>query len=158
MHMRRSSTTRGLVLFLAVLGAAHLACVGGHIPPTMFQFENVVPYTPPDEGGWKAAQVLVLLYKISPAFPQSATCDIEVGVPVMNGDGWVTHGAAQAAAAEAADRAARIVLRERLPTALACIQFRTHMQSIMNQSVSTPVRGARVTGFNGVLASRKTFP
>jgi len=76
----------------------------------------------------------------------------------MNGDGWVTDGAAQAAAAEAADRAARIVLRERLPTALACIQFRTHMQSIMNQSVSTPVRGARVTGFNGVLASRKTFP
>jgi hypothetical protein len=158
MHMRRSSTPRGFVLFLAVLGAAQLACVGGHIPPTMFEFEKVVPYTPPDEGGWKAAQVLILLYKISPAFPQSATCDIEVGVPVMNGDGWVTDGAAQAAAAEAADRAARIVLRERLPTALACIQFRTHMQSIMNQSVSTPIRGARVTGFNGVLASRKTFP
>jgi hypothetical protein len=98
MHLRRSSTPRGIVLFLVVLGAAQLACVGGHIPPSMFQFENVVPYSPPEPGGWKAAQVVILLGRISPAFPQSATCDIEVGVPEMNKHGWVTDGAAQAAA------------------------------------------------------------
>ena len=158
MHMRRSSAPRGFVLFLAVLGATQLACVGGHIPPTTFEFENVVPYKPPEGGGWKAAQVLILLYKISPAFPQSATCDIEVGVPERYGTTWVTNGAAQAAAAEAADRAARIVLRERLPTALACQRFREHMERIMQSSVSVPIPGARVSGFKGVLASRKTFP
>jgi hypothetical protein len=146
------------VLFLAVLGAAQMACVGGHIPPSTFQFENVVPYTPPEGGGWKAAQVVILLYKISPAFPQSATCDIEVGVPEMNLNGWVTNGAAQAAAAEAADRAARIVLREHVPTALACDQFRKHMQSIMNNPMFNSIPGAQVTAFKRVLASRKTFP
>ncbi len=87
--MRRSSTARGLVLFLALLGLALLACVGGHIPPSMFEFENVVPYAPPGPGGWKAAQVLILLSRISPVFPQAATCDIEVGVPERNANGWV---------------------------------------------------------------------
>jgi hypothetical protein len=158
MHMRLSFTARGVVLFLAVLGAAHLACVGGHIPPSMFQFENVVPYTPPEGGGWKAAQVLILLNRISPAFPQSATCDIEVGVPERYGNTWVTDEAAQAAAAKAADKAARIVLRERLPTALACDQFRKHMARILTDPGSGSIPGARVTGFQRVLVSRKTFP
>jgi len=156
--MRRSSTPRGFVLFLAVLGAAQLACVGGHIPPSTFEFENIVPYTPPDGGGWKAAQVLILLYKISPAFPQSATCDIEVGVPERQGNMWVPDEAAQAAAAQAADQAARIVLRERLPTALACDQFRKHMQHIIRNSVTAPILRAQVTGFQRELVSRKTFP
>ena len=69
MHMQRSSAARGLVLFLTLLGSAQLACVGGHIPPSMFQFENIVPYTPPDGGGWKAAQVLILLHRISSRLP-----------------------------------------------------------------------------------------
>jgi hypothetical protein len=158
MHMRRSSTARGLVLFLALLGSTLLACVGGHIPPSMFEFENVVPYAPPGPGGWKAAQVLILLNRISPVFPQAATCDIEVGVPERNVNGWVLDEAAQVAAAQAADEAARIVLRERLPTALACKQFREHMQRIMKSSVSNPIPGAQVTGFKRVLVSRKTFP
>jgi hypothetical protein len=158
MHMRRSYTARGLVLFLALFCSAQIACVGGHIPPSMFQFENVVPYTPPGAGGWKAAQVLILLHRISPVFPQSATCDIEVGVPERHGDTWVLDEAAQVAAAQAADEAARIVLRERLPTALACDQFRKHMERIMKNSVSAPIPGARVTGFQRVLVSRKTFP
>ncbi|KFA93760.1 hypothetical protein [Archangium violaceum] len=159
MRMRRSLPVRGLVVFLALLSSAWLACVGGHIPPSTFQFENVVPYTPPGEGGWKAAQVLVLLSKISSSFPQSATCDIEVGVPERNLNGWVTDEDAQVAAAEAADRAARIVLRQRLMTAVACKQFREHMQRLMQSSeVSKPIPGARVSGFKGVLVSRKTFP
>ena len=69
MHTRLSSTTRGVLLVLALLGACPLACVGGHIPPSMFQFQNVVPYTGPKEGGWKVAQVLILLSKLSPMFP-----------------------------------------------------------------------------------------
>lgn len=157
MHMRRASPARGLVV-LALLASAWLACVGGHIPPSTFQFENVVPYTPPDGGGWKAAQVLVLLSRISPSFPQSATCDIEVGVPERYGNTWVTDEDAQAAAAEAADRAARIVLRERLMTAVACEQFRQHMERLMQSEVSKPISGARVSKFKRVLASRKTFP
>ncbi|HEX5751830.1 MAG TPA: hypothetical protein VFZ09_36760 [Archangium sp.] len=79
MLMRRSFLARRLVVFLALFSSAWLACVGGHIPPSTFQFEKVIDYTPPEGGGWKAAQVLVLLSRISPAFPQSATCDIEVG-------------------------------------------------------------------------------
>jgi hypothetical protein len=158
MHMRRSFPARGLVVFLALLASAWLACVGGHIPPSTFQFEKVVSYTPPDGGGWKAAQVLILLSKISNAFPQSATCDIEVGVPERNLDGWVTNEDAQVAAAEAADRAARIVLRQRLMTAVACEQFRQHMQRLMRTEVSKPIRGAQVTKFNRELVSRKTYP
>jgi hypothetical protein len=156
--MRRSATARGLVLLLALLGSTLLACVGGHIPPSMFQFENIVPYAPPEGGGWKAAQVLVLLHRISPVFPQAATCDIEVGVPERYANTWVTNADAQAAAAEAADRAARIVLRQRVPTALACKQFREQMERLMQSAVSIPIPGARVSGFNRVLSSRKTFP
>lgn len=158
MRMRRSSAARGLMLFLTLLGSAQLACVGGHIPPSMFHFENIVPYTPPNGGGWKAAQVLILLHRISPIFPQSATCDIEVGVPERYGNTWVANADAQVAAAEAADRAARIVLRQRLPTALACDQFRKQMERLMQSSVSIPIPGARVSGFQRVLVSRKTFP
>ncbi len=156
--MRLSLTARGALLFLAVLGAAQLACVGGHIPPSMFQFQNVVPYTPPDGGGWKVAQVLILLNRISPVFPVSATCDIEVGVPERHGNIWVTNEAAQAAAAKAADEAARIILREHLPTALACKQFREHMQALMADPDFGLVPGARVTGFQRVGVTRKTFP
>jgi hypothetical protein len=158
MHMRRSFLARRLVVFLALLSSAWLACVGGHIPPSTFQFEKVIDYTPPDGGGWKAAQVLVLLSKISSSFPQSATCDIEVGVPERNKKGWVTDEDAQVAAAEAADRAARIVLRQRLMTAVACNQFRVHMRRLMQSEVSKPISGARVSAFERVLVSRKTFP
>ncbi|PTL79412.1 hypothetical protein [Vitiosangium sp. GDMCC 1.1324] len=102
--------------------------------------------------------MLILLNRISPSFPQSATCDIEVGVPERNLEGWVTDEDAQAAAAEAADGAARIVLSQRLMTAVACKQFREHMQRLMQSGVSKPIRGARVSVFERVLVSRKTFP
>jgi hypothetical protein len=161
MHVRLSVTARGVLLSLVLLGASQLACVGGHIPPSMFQFMNVVPYSSGpegEEGGWKVAQVLILLGKISPMFSSAATCDIEVGVPERNVKGWVLDEVAQVEAAKAADKAARIVLREHQPTALACDQFRKHMQSILTDPVSGPIPGARVTKFKEVGVPRMTFP
>ena len=104
MRIRPSFTARTVLVWLTVLGAYQLACVGGRIPPSMFQFTNVVPYSGPGEGGWKVAQVLVLLNRISPRFPQNAVCEIEVGVPEVNKHGPVTDELAQAAAAKAAGR------------------------------------------------------
>ena len=99
MHPRHSSSAGGLVLFLVFLGSACLACVGGHIPPSTFQFTNIVPYTGPGTGGWKVAQVTVLLNRISRTFPQSAICEVEVGVPEVNVNGLVSDEFAQIAAA-----------------------------------------------------------
>ncbi|MFY0530214.1 hypothetical protein ACN28I_45965 [Archangium gephyra] len=147
-----------VLLWLAAFGACQLACVGGHIPPSMFQFTNIVPYTGPNGGGWKVAQVLILLGKISPMFSSAATCDIEVGVPERNMKGWVLDEFAQVEAAKAADKAARLVLREQQPTAMACEQFRKHMQSILTEPVFGPIPGAKVTGFREVGVPRATFP
>ena len=160
MHVRFSITARGLLLSLLLLGASQLACVGGRIPPSMFQFMNVVPYSGPagEEGGWKVAQVLILLGKISPKFTSTATCDIEVGVPERNWKGWVLDEVAQVEAAKAADKAARIVLREQQPTALACQQFRIPMQRILTDKVSGKIPGATVTGFKWKDVPMMTFP
>ncbi|OJT19686.1 hypothetical protein BO221_35615 [Archangium sp. Cb G35] len=160
MHIRLSVAVRGISWVLSVLGAVQLACVGGHIPPSTFQFENVVRYTGDglETGGWKVAQVLVLLGKISPMFSAAATCDIEVGVPERNVKGWVLDEFAQVEAAKAADQAARSVLREQQPTALACQQFRVHMQSILRDLVYGPIPGATVTKFQRVIVSRRSFP
>ena len=156
--MRFSITGRGVLSFLALLGAAGLACVGGHIPPTMFQFTNVVPYTPPGTGGWKVAQVIVMMGRISTVFPMNAVCEIEVGIPEKNKNGWVTDEFAQAAAAKAADEAARIVLRERLPTAMACAQFRKHMEGILGDFNFGTIPGAKVSAFTVSGVPRRTFP
>ena len=158
MHIRPSFTERVVLLLLAILSAAQLACVGGHISPSMFQFTNVVPYTGPGTGGWKVAQVLILLGKISPMFSSAATCDIEVGVPERNVNGWVLDEVAQVETAKAADQAARLVLREHQPTALACDQFRKHMQNILTEPVFGPIPGAKVTGFREAGIPRTTFP
>ena len=159
MHIRLSVAARGVLLVLALLGAAQLACVGGHIPPSTFQFQNVVPHTGPEkEGGWKVAQVVILLGRISPVFSSAAVCEIEVGVPERNVNGWVLDEFAQMEAAKAADKAARIVLREHLPTALACKQFREHMGRILGDLEFGTIPGARVTGFLEVGVPRTTFP
>jgi hypothetical protein len=158
MQLQPSFAGRVVLLLLAVLSAAQLACVGGHIPPSIFEFANVVPYTGPEGGGWKVAQVLVLLGRISPRFSSTATCDIEVGVPEKNRTGLVSNEFAQQEAAKAADKAARIVLREKQPTALACQQFREHMQRILGDLERGAIPGARVTGFLRVDVPRKTFP
>ncbi|OJT26647.1 hypothetical protein BO221_00980 [Archangium sp. Cb G35] len=104
------------------------------------------------------AQVTILLGRLSPHFPEAASCDIEVGVPEKNWKGWVLDEFAQTAAARAADEAARIVLRERLPTALACKQFREHMERILADKAIGSIPGAKVNGFKEVGVPRRTFP
>lgn len=158
-QIRLSFIARELLLWLAVLCVAQIACVGGHVPPSTFQFTSVVPLTGAErEGGWKVAQVIVLLGKISPMFSSTATCEIEVGVPEENLNGRVTNEFAQKEAAKAADEAARIVLREHQPTALVCQQFRQHMQRILGDLTFGAIPGARVTGFLRVGVPKKTFP
>jgi hypothetical protein len=96
--------------------------------------------------------------KISPVFSSAAVCEIEVGVPEKNRLGVVTDEFAQVAAAKAADEAARIVLREHQPTALACDLFRKHMASILGDPNFGTIPGAQVTGFQRVGVPRMTFP
>ena len=158
MRIQPSGAVRVLVLCLAVLGAAQLACAGGHIPPSTFQFTNIVPYTGPGPGGWKVAQVTVMLSRISRTFPQSAICEIEVGVPEVNIKGPVTDAFAQVEAAKAADKAARIVFRKRLPTALLCEQFKQHMERILTDPTLGTIPGAKITGFRETGVPKKTFP
>ncbi|WNG49083.1 hypothetical protein F0U60_36910 [Archangium minus] len=148
-------------LLLAIAGALQLSCtqiVIGHIPPSTFQFTNVVPHAGPGTGGWKVAQVLVLLGRLSPIFPATATCEIEVGVPEVNLNGPVPDDFAQEAAAKASDEAARLVIKERQPTALACNQFKKHMEHIMGDRTFGTIPGTRVTGFQTMGIPRKTFP
>jgi len=158
MHIRSSFVARKVLLLLAVLGVVQLACAGGHIPPSTFQFTNIVPHTGTETGGWKVAQVSILLGRLSKVFPQAAVCDIEVGVPVRNKNGLVWDALAQEAAARASDEAARIVLRERIPVALACIEFRKHMGRILGDRVLGTIPGSTVTGFKEVGVPRTTFP
>lgn len=144
--------------FIPLLLLLQWACVGGHIAPSTFQFTRVVPYTGPGPGGWKAAQVIVLLGKLSARFPSTATCEIEVGVPEVNINGRVADAFAQQASALAADKAARIVLREWQPTAVLCNQFRAHMQEALGDPISGSILGAKVTGFLSMGIPRTTFP
>lgn len=159
MHRVRSSfIARGALRVLALLVAVSLACSGGHIPPSTFHFTNVVPYTGPEGGGWKVAQVVVVLSRISPSFPQNAVCEVEVGVPEVNLNGPVSDEFAQISAARAADEAARIVFQERQMTALMCQRFREHMQNLMGELDSSPIPGTRVSGFLRSGVPRTTFP
>jgi len=158
MHVRSSFVARQVSLWLAVFSVLQLACAGGHIPPSTFQFTTVVPHTGTGTGGWKVAQVSILLGRLSKVFPQAAVCEIEVGVPVRNVNGLVWDALAQEAAARASDEAARIVLRERVPVALACIEFRKHMGTILGHQEFGTIPGARVSGFQRVGVPRTTFP
>jgi len=158
MHVRSSFVARKVLLWLAVFSAVQLACEGGHIPPSTFQFTTIVSHTGEGTGGWKVAQVSILLGRLSKVFPQAAVCDIEVGVPVRNKNGLVWDALAQEAAARASDEAARLVLRERIPVALACDQFRKHMGRILGDSEFGTIPGARVSGFLTSGVPRTTFP
>ncbi len=158
MHVWSSFAARAVLLLLAAFSALQLACAGGHVPPSTFQFTTVVPHTGTGTGGWKVAQVSILLGRLSKVFPQAAVCDIEVGVPVRNVNGLVWDALAQEAAARASDEAARIVLRERIPVALACIEFRKHMGRILGHHEFGTIPGAKVGGFQTSGVPRTTFP
>ena len=161
----RRHTSNVPVLVLLVSSVLQVACTGplvmGKVPPSTFEFHEVVPRTGAGRGGWKVAQVIVLLDRISPVFPQAATCDVEVGVPSVNLQGQITNSLAQLAAARSADEAARLVFAERQPTALMCEDFRVKMGALMIDEERAPfVAGARVSRFKpwNIEITPRTFP
>lgn len=150
------------LLCVAIAATLQAACtqahVFGQIPPSTFQFKSIVPHTGPGTGGWKVAQVLLLLGRLSSTFPEATSCDVEVGVPERTWKGPVPDVVAQMEAATAADEAARFVLQERQPTALMCSEFRVRMQSILGDPQFGPIPGAKVTSFQTLGIPRNTFP
>ncbi len=133
--------------------------VRGNIPPSTFQFINVVASKKMEPSGWKVAQVIILLGKISPRYAEAAKCQVEVGVPEAIVGRIIPTEVAQRAAASAADEAARRVLKKkRLPTALACDEFKKTMQSFMNDPEKGNIPGTRVTSFLTPGISPTTFP
>jgi hypothetical protein len=153
---------RAILLFFAGTGLILAACtepiVVGSIPPSTFQFTNVVPRSGPGAGGWKVAQVVILLGRLSPHYSEAAFCEVEVGVPEVTELKTIETTAAQEAASLAADKAARHVLKRRLPTATACIELRTTMESTMKDPKQGDIGGARVTPFLTPGIPRTTFP
>lgn len=152
---------RAALLLFVVVGMLLPACtepiVAGSIPPSTFQFTNVVPRGS-GAGGWKVAQVVILLGRLSPRYSETAFCEVEVGVPEATQRKPIETTTAQEAASLAADKAARLVLKKRLPTATACDQFRTKMESIMKDPKQGDIPGARVTPFITQGLPRTTFP
>jgi hypothetical protein len=161
MPLHRVPGLRVARLLLAVACTLLAACtdpvVLGSIPPSTFQFTNVVPRGR-GAGGWKVAQVVILLGRLAPWYPETALCNIEVGVPEAIAARTIATATAQQAAADAADEAARRVLKKRLPTALACDELRTTMQSIMLDPLKGNIPGTRVRGFIEVGIPQTTFP
>jgi hypothetical protein len=144
-----------LVIAGALLAACTEPIVFGSIPPSTFQFVNVVPHDGKGAGGWKVAQVIILLGRLSPRYPETTACDVEVGMPEETSKSRISDEKAQRAAARAANSAAREVLTERLPTGQACIQFRQAMERALNQG---GIVGAKVTGFQQTGVPQRTFP
>lgn len=149
---------RVVLLGLVLVCALQWACtsiVQGGIPPSAFDFRNVVPVSQKDPSGWKVAKVKILLGRLSPAFSAAAYCDIEVGIPEINLRGPVPDGFAQLEAAAAADSAARTVLSQGIhPTAILCRSFQEEMERIL----SAAIPGVRVTKFLSLNVPYKTFP
>lgn len=140
--MKHAAPTRSSVrdlpgaMVAAVLMVLSAACVGvsGGIPPSQFRFTKVVKHQGAGSGGWKVAQVAILLYR-----------------------GPVPDELAQTLAATAADTAARIVLKERITLSAAlCLRFRQEMQRSLSSEEAIP--GSRVTGFMTSGVPRTTFP
>ncbi len=128
---------------------------GGHIPPSAFEFHRIVAKEGAAPGGWKVAQVNILLARASQRRPLYAWCDVEIGVPVENWQRAVPDVVAQEKSAEAADRASQIVLRENeTVSVLACQRFRQEMTRMLSASF----KGVRVTKFITPGIEPKTFP
>jgi hypothetical protein len=152
---------RGLLVRPLLLGAMALlldACAtisGGHIPPSAFEFQEIVVEKGREAGGWKIAQVNILLSRASRRRPLQAWCDVEVGVPIINRKRSISNTVAQMRSSEAADAAAQMVLRgKETVTALACQQFRDEMLRLLEKSIN----GVRVTKFITRGIEPKSFP
>ncbi|MFL5351206.1 hypothetical protein [Archangium sp.] len=128
---------------------------GGHIPPSAFEFHEVVSEQGPGAGGWKIAKVNILLCRVSQRRPLEAWCDVEVGVPIINKKRPISNVTAQRRSAEAADAAAQMVLSgPETVSALACAQFRDEMSVLLRASL----KGVRVTKFLTAGIEPKSFP
>jgi hypothetical protein len=151
---------RAVRLFFLLASVWQAACVtptpitGGSIPPSAFHFTNTIPYVGPDPGGWKVAQVNIMLIYISPIQPEGTWCDVEVGVPEVNKDGPVSDAKARIESAVAADLAAKSTLQERLPTATLCQGFRDQM----GRNLREPLKGSKVSKFITVGVPRTRYP
>lgn len=90
---------------LSLLLEACAAVSGGHVPPSAFEFHEVVSKEGQEAGGWKVAQVYILLSRVSRRRPLQAWCDIKVGIPIKSDRRSVPSATAQRKCAEAADEA-----------------------------------------------------
>ena len=124
-------------------------CPAIHIP-----VHTVVEHNGPGPGGWKVAQVVIMLARLSEHFSAQSTCDVEVGVPVVNMRGPVSAPMAQVESSRAAREAGRDVLAGSLPTGAMCRRFRELMQAVLE----LPIPGAKVTRFNRTDVPRIRFP
>lgn len=153
---------RAAFLVAWVLGQGACAServVFGNVPPSTFQFKTIIDDRSPAGGGWHFAQVIILLGRLGAMFPRAATCDVEIGVPLVNFQGPVSVEMAQEASAVAADRAAREILAQHeRPTASICQLFRDTMQYILGDRNIGLIRGARVRRFYEPNIPRTTFP
>jgi hypothetical protein len=152
---------RALLVRMLLLGTMTLlleACAtvsGGSIPPSAFEFHDIVSEQGPEVGGWKVAQVNILLSRFSRSRPLHAWCDVEVGVPIINWKRSISNVVAQRRAATAADQAAQVILRgPETVSALACKQFRDEMLLLLRKSLD----GVKVTKFATRGIEPKSFP
>ncbi len=146
--------TAALVIGSLCLGACATVVMGG-IPPGFFEFHPTVPVGRLQPGGWKIAQVIILVGRSSISGPRAAWCDIEVGVPQVTYLGPVLDEEAQGVCAAAADQAARVVLQQRLEvSALICRRFQEEMEAIISRSIP----GVRVTKIQTPGFQPKRFP
>jgi hypothetical protein len=140
---------------MALLLEACATVAGGHIPPSAFEFHEIVSRKGQEPGGWKVAQVNILLSRVSQGRPLNAWCDVEVGIPIENWERGITDSFAQMKAAEAADEAAQFVLRgSETFSAVACEQFRVETRRLLGKSI----KGVRVTKFRTSGIEPKSFP
>ncbi|HYO57208.1 hypothetical protein [Archangium sp.] len=140
---------------MALLLAACATVSGGHIPPSAFEFHDFVSEQGPEPGGWKIAQVNILLSRVSRRRPLQTWCDVEVGVPIINWKRSISNVVAQKRASEAADAAAQMVLRgPETVSVLACQQFREEMLRLLKKSLD----GVKVTKFYTQGLEPKSFP
>lgn len=140
-----------MVLFLEACATAS----GGRIPPSAFEFHEIVSNEEAGAGGWKVAQVNILLARISQYRPLHAWCDVEVGVPLANKKRSISNTVAQKRSAEAADEAAQLVLLgNETISAIACKQFRDEMLVLLRG----PIKGVKVTKFMTQGIEPRSFP
>ncbi|WP_152622565.1 hypothetical protein [Archangium violaceum] len=153
--MSRNVWTRILVVLAALPLGACTTFSGGHIPPSAFEFHDIVSHEGKGPGGWKVAQVNILLSRASQRRPLYAWCDVEVGVPFANKQRSISNTVAQQRASGAADESARVVLLgHETVTAIACEHFRLGMSRRLNESI----KGVKVTKFATLGIKPRSFP